>query len=271
MENNTQIKEYRIDDNTIGEVMIMQDIPEYDIEDYDLFNEKDFKRYIDDIERLVRSSMEYKEYVKYLRKYMDMNSSAFTKNINNIETTKIKIEIHHTPFTLFDIVMTVFNKRSRLHQSLDAEMVAKEVAYLHYLLVIGLIPLSKTEHKLVHNQALFVPIDKVLGNYEKFIDLYDKDIPEDAMQRYYTYKSMTESYNHNENMKVLEIAPTYLKLPGSDPNSLGAYSDTSLQGLLDNTKDKLKQLTQKNTYQYQLDDKYDSNRQSLTKPFTIGI
>lgn len=263
-----EIVEYKTPYFQNAQVMKMEDVPDYDMEDYDLFSEKDFKKYIDDIETMVRSSKEYKDAVQYMRKYMDMNSSAFSNNINNIESTKIKIELHHTPFTLYDIALTVFNKRSRLGEPLDIELVAKEVAYLHYLLIVGLIPLSRTEHKLVHNQALFVPIDSVLGNYEKFIDMYEKDIPEDAMNRYNTYKEMTANYDHNENTKVLEISPTYLKLPGSDENSLGAYSEDQLIGIMDKTNDRIHSLTSRSSTTKNLEDnKYDNNQSKLIRPF----
>ena len=264
-----KIQEYRTPQFDNAQVMIMEEVPDYTTEDYDLFNEKDFKKYIDDVEKMVRSSREYREAVQYMRKYMDMNTSAFSKNINNIESNKIKIELHHTPFTLYDIALAVFNKRSRLGEPLDIELVAKEVAYIHYLLIVGLIPLSKTEHKLVHNQALFVPVDKVLGNYEKFIDMYEKDIPEDAMARYNTYVELTKNYNHQDNTKVLEVSPTYLKLPGSDEQSLGAYSLPLLQDVLAATQNTLKTLTQR-TPQSIESNKYDNN-QKMIKPFTVGI
>lgn len=270
-----QIQEYRTPEFENAQIMAMSEIPEYTTEDYDLFNEKDFKKYIDDVEKLVRSSKEYRDVIQYMRKYMDMNTSAFSTNINNIESTKIKIELHHTPFTLFDIAITVFNKRSRLGEPLDVELVAKEVAYIHYLLVVGLIPLSRTEHKLVHNQALFVPIDKVLGNFEKFINMYEKDIPEDAMQRYLTYKELTANYNHQENTKVLEVSPTYLKLPGSDENSLGAYSLPLLKDVLKNTQYTLQSLT--NKQKVIAPSQYDNNvieqdhPNKMIKPFTVGI
>ncbi len=263
-----QLQEYHSSGFENAQVMVMDNIPDYDVDDYDLFNEKDFKKYIDDIERLVRSSREYREFVQYLRKYMDMNSSVFLKNVNNIETAKIKIELHHTPFTLYDIVLTVFNKRSRTGESLDVTMVAKEVAYIHYFLYVGLIPLSKTEHKLVHNQALFVPINLVLGKYDEFIEMYKQDIPEDAMSRYNTYKELTANYNQAMNTQVLEINPTYLQMPGSD--SLGAYSLPQLQQVMSVTQNTLSQLTQKHSHVYNLEDnKYDNN-QKMIKPFTIG-
>lgn len=259
-----------------AQVMVMDDIPDYNIQDYDLFNEKDFKKYIEDIERLVRSSREYREAVQYMRKYINMNSSLFFRNVNNIESTKIKIELHHYPFTLFDIVITVFNKRTRLQEPLDVELVAKEVAYLHYFLVIGLVPLSKTEHKLVHNQALFIPLELngnpiVLGDYNKFVEMYEKDIPEDAMVRFNTYKELTANYNQITNTQILEISPTYLKLPGSDENTLGAYNLSDLQQILQLTQNKVKAITQKHSRVQNIEDNRYDNTNKMIKPFIIGI
>ena len=258
-----------------AQVMVMDDIPPYDTQDYDLFNEKDFKKYIEDIERLVRSSREYREAVQYMRKYINMNTSLFFENVSNIETAKIKIELHHYPFTLYDIVLTVFNKRSRLQEPLDIELVAKEVAYLHYFLIVGLVPLSKTEHKLVHNQALFIPLELngkriVLGDYEKFVDMYDKDIPEDAIARYTTYQELTKNYNQAINTEVLKINPTYLQLPGSDENTLGTYKISELQQIFELTQNKVKAITQKHSHIQRIEDnKYDNNHKMI-KPFTIG-
>lgn len=255
------------------QIMIMDNIPPYNTEDYDLFNEKDFKKYIDDIERMVRSSREYREAVQYMRKFINMNTSLFFQNINNIETAKIKIELHHHPFTLYDIVITVFNKRSRLQEPLDIELVAKEVAYLHYFLVIGLVPLSRTEHKLVHNQALFIPLELdgkpiVLGDYNKFVEMYERDIPEDTMIRFNTYKELTKNYNQAINTEILKISPTYLQLPGSDNQSLGAYKISDLQQVLQITQSKVKTITQKHSHIQNIEDnKYDNN---IIKPFTIG-
>lgn len=271
-----KIQEYRTPQFENAQVMIMQDVPDYTTEDYDLFNEKDFKKYIEDIERLVRSSREYREAIQYMRKYINMNSSLFFRNVNNIESTKIKIELHHYPFTLFDIVITVFNKRTRLQEPLDVELVAKEVAYLHYFLVIGLVPLSKTEHKLVHNQALFIPLELngnpiVLGDYNKFVEMYEKDIPEDAMVRFNTYKELTANYNQITNTQILEISPTYLKLPGSDENTLGAYNLSDLQQVLQLTQNKVKAITQKHSRVQNIEDNRYDNTNKMIKPFIIGI
>ena len=75
-----------------------------------IMNEKDKIKLIKTIERIVRSSMEYKQYIQYLRDEIDMTLCSFFNNINNKNTKKISIEIHHEPFTLFDLTQIVLDK-----------------------------------------------------------------------------------------------------------------------------------------------------------------
>lgn len=264
-----EIQEYRTEyfgDNS--NIIIMDEIPEYDKEDYDLFNAKDFKKYVDDIERVVRTSYEYREFVNYLRNYMDMNRCAFFKNVTNANTTKIKIHIHHHPFTLYDIAMTVYNKRCANRESLEVEIVAKEVMYIHYFLYVGLVPLAETVHELVHNQLLFVPLNIVMGKYDEFIDMYKDYVPEDAMDRFHTYEEMTKTYNEITNTHILEISPVYLKLPGDDPNALGAYGLPKLADIVDKVKNRVLELkAPQNAKGLIIDTTYDSNSSKMVKPF----
>lgn len=156
----------------VQDVIRISELPVYDRWDYDLADDKSFKQYIDAIERIVRSSFEYRQMVNYMRDYLDMNKCAFYENISNADTTKIRIEIHHAPFFLRDICYIVYNKRVAFNEPLDEEMVAKEVMFLHYNHWVGLIPLSETVHELVHNQYIFVPCDKVYGNWKEFYNRY---------------------------------------------------------------------------------------------------
>ena len=165
-------EEYEYIDN-IPTIIKIDSLPEYDRYDYDLNDDKSFKSYIDAVEKIVRTSFEYRQMVNYLREYLDMNKCAFYENVTNADTTKIRIEIHHAPFMLRDICYIVYNKRVAFREPLDEEMVAKEIMYLHYCLWVGLIPLSETVHELVHNQYIFVPCTKVLGNWKEFYNRYE--------------------------------------------------------------------------------------------------
>ena len=198
----------KIETNSIDVISIPDKIPPFVTEDYDLFDDKDRNKYIMDLERFVRSSYEYRNMVQYLRNYMNMNHCAFIPAVTNEITTKVRIEIHHSPFTLRDICSTIFNKRSKLHECLDIEAVAYEVVYVHYCLMVGLIPLAETVHELVHNQYLFIPTTKVFGHYDEFVKQYNDFLPEGLEA---TLKEIEKaSIEYEDQLKVLEKHYIYL-------------------------------------------------------------
>lgn len=159
--------------NSVNTISVKsKEIEPCDIETYCLEDEKEYEHFVKDVESQVRRSFEYREFIKYLRENMGMNKCSFLKDVSNDETYAIKIEIHHYPFTLRDITEIVIRKRIYYKEYISIQMVAKEVMELHYKLMVGLIPLSETVHQLAHSSRLFIPIDKVLGRYDLFVDYY---------------------------------------------------------------------------------------------------
>lgn len=218
-------------------VISLDQIPEYDIEDYDLMDDKDFKKYMSDVEKSVRGSFEYKHMIQYMRENMDMNKCSFYENVNNIDTTKIKIEIHHEPITLYDICLIVFNKRKFYHESLTVEMVAKEVMYLHYNLLIGLIPVAETVHELIHNQYLFVPTDKVLGKYKEFVEMYHEFMLPEQFDVLNRIEEATRAYN-DDYQTLLGRNYIYLDLSG-------AYKFPTMEEVIESMKNRINDIREK--------------------------
>lgn len=208
------IKKVQIINNDEIEVISIKYLPEYDIEDYDLNDEKDFKKFINDVEKSCRQSFEYRQMIKYLNENMDMNKCSFYENVNNIDTYKIKIHIHHDPLTLYDICLIVYNKRVHYNEPLTVELIAKEVMFLHYKLLVGLIPLAETPHELVHNQFLFIPADKVLGHYSKFIDMYEQFMTPEQLYILNNILEATKVYN-GEDRKILNKKYIFLDTSGA--------------------------------------------------------
>lgn len=196
-------------------VIEMKDIPEYNLYDFDLSDEKSFRKYIQTIEKTVRTSFEYRQMVQYLREYMDMNKCAFYENVNNIDTTKVHIEIHHEPLSLYDICLIVYNKRVAFNEPLDEEFVAKEVMYLHYNLMVGLIPLAETVHQLVHAQYLFVPTTAVLGKYREFVNRYEPYMLPEQIETLDHIEEATKTYNMNDAETILSKNYIYVDMTGS--------------------------------------------------------
>lgn len=196
------------------EIIKIDNLPEFDLQDYDLDDEKDFKKYIKAVKQACRGSIEYRKYMKFLRENVDMNKCSFYENVNNLDTFAIKIEIHHDPFSLEDIVRIVYNKRRFNNEDLDVEMVAKETMYLHYKLLVGLIPLAETPHELAENGYLFIPVDKVFGNYKEFVNLYEPYMTESQLYIFDNILEYSRGYNEAENMGVLDLKFVYVDMSG---------------------------------------------------------
>ena len=198
-------------------------LPDYDIEDYDLSNPKDFNKYLSDIKKSVRGSFEYKEMIKYLRNFGGMNRSGINPNITNDDSTKVKIEIHHTPFTLEDITRIVYEKRLANHEDLSVEMVAKEVMEDHYKNLVGLYPLSSTEHELVHGGYLYIPPSNVYGRPDLFEELYSQFIDDEQKETIDSIKEYEKDFNPDDQNKIISQSNVYL-----DPSSSYNIPDISL-------------------------------------------
>lgn len=138
------------------------------------------RKFIERVKRLIRGSMEYRDYIQFLRENVDMDSCAFfnfvTSNAEkNPDNRKVKIEIHHEPFTLDDIVATVVEKYIQEGIPIDSMDIAEEVMELHYNNKVGLIPLSKTIHQIVHNTGKVpIPIYMCYGAYADFVKEYEE-------------------------------------------------------------------------------------------------
>ena len=179
--------------------------------------DKDQRKFIERTKRIIRNSMEYKDYVKYLRENCDMDKCAFFQKIRKSKDNKVRIEIHHEPFTLDDIVRTVINKQMDEGVPLNDLNVADEVMYLHYSNMVGLVPLSKTVHEMVHadTNKIFVPLNMCYGDYREFLNQYADFIEEDIMDRLEAKIEMTRNVTEDD-FAALEAAFEYLDVEDVD-------------------------------------------------------
>lgn len=172
--------------------------------------------FVNEIKAICRKSLEYEDYTSYLRTNVGMDSCAFFKGISKQTNRKIKIEIHHTPLTLADIIRIVVKKAIATGEELNSLLLAEEVMELHYANRVGLIPLSKTLHELADNtDKLKIPIYMIYGNFKEFIKAYEDYIDEEddikakiAQMIAWTKELKSSDYN------VLEEEYTYLKMDG---------------------------------------------------------
>lgn len=179
---------------------------------------KDRQKFIDQIKKIVRGSKEYRDYIQFLKDHMDLNKCAFFQNINGEKTSrgKVSIELHHEPFTLQDYVDVVIEKYLDNGTELNSLLIADEVIGLHYENKVGLIPLSKTMHEVVHNSnKILIPLNMVYGEYSKFLDEYDSYIPEELYDKLQRKLDMTKNLTP-ESFDAIRKEFTYIDVKGFD-------------------------------------------------------
>ena len=133
---------------------------------------KERVKFIKMVESVCRKSMEYKEYIRFLKRNTDFRRCTILKGLNTNNGKRYSIELHHEPFTLFDIVETVLNKREMLGEKIEPLSIADEVMALHYDGKVGLIHLSTTMHQLVHDDKIFIPLQYIYQSYNEFYSEY---------------------------------------------------------------------------------------------------
>lgn len=144
---------------------------------------KEREKHIKSVETIVRRSLEYKSYIKFLKDHLDMKKCLVLKNLKMGNGKRYHVEIHHEPFTLFDIVETVINKNLYLDKSIGLLEVGKEVMELHYDGKVGLIPLTSTMHELVHSGRIFIPLQFIYQKYNNFFNEYEQFINPNTLEK----------------------------------------------------------------------------------------
>lgn len=131
-------------------------------------NETEYTRFARNCEKLVRSSLEYKQWKDYIRDVLQQNACDVTH-----ETVgEVEVQIHHHIPTLFQIVKAIINKKVASEQSFSTFDICLEVIEVHYKNWVGYSCLVTTIHEKITNGYLSLPVELVHGNYRAFLEQY---------------------------------------------------------------------------------------------------
>jgi hypothetical protein len=178
-----------------------------------IISDRDKVKLVKSIERIVRGSMEYKQYVAFLRKEIDMTMCSYFTNISKKDGAKVSIEIHHEPFTLYDITLIILEKWINEGQKINPVLIAEEVMKVHYQGRVGLIPLSITIHDLVHSGKIFIPLQNVYGDFISFLEEYEPYISQDLQDMLEIKLKMSKDVEAQD-QSILEKKYVYLEIDG---------------------------------------------------------
>lgn len=177
--------------------------------DIDPEDSKTFPKVINTIKSMCRTSNEYKALMIFLKEHRDFNQSFLYTGIKKTYEKKFTIEIHHTPFVLEDIVATVINKRMANGESMAFVDICNEIMWLHYSGLVGLIPLDKTHHALIHSEnapEVFIPLQYIdFGDFHEFYVQYKPFIPDNVKDTYSYLQDLSMKYE-----RLKDVVPNYM-------------------------------------------------------------
>ena len=178
--------------------------------DVDLENPHELEKFIKRIEKIIRGSDEYRNFIKYLKEEKKMTKSSVMPGIDmeDIKGRSI-IEFHHFPFSLFDIVFTVISSKLAVNPKifLNPFGLCDEVMRLHYEGKVGLVPLDDTSHELYHSGNLLLDVDQVTGDYEAFAEEYILGMNDTTSAILRRIESVSEEIKKNPKLGLESLEP----------------------------------------------------------------
>lgn len=151
-----------------------------------------YSKFVKEIERAVRTSPDYTNYVAYIKGTIGLN---FCQAISGVyESKNVQIEMHHGPiFTLYDICETVLEWFIQNKQRINTFRVAEKVLDEHYALRVQTIMFSKTAHEAWHNRDIFTSLGQAFGDIDAFIKMYTPYLSQEQKYKIWNYINLCES------------------------------------------------------------------------------
>ena len=157
----------------------------------DVFDETNLKKFIKSVERTVRSSKEYKRYIENLR--TNVHALNYDTVMSNISNTDTALEFHHYPLSLYEISEILILDHLANKDNITSFSFSKEIMEYHFKNKIGLVSLTKTNHELAHDGALFLHKNQIFGKYEEFINEHPNGISMDIRNKIDRLNKMSDA------------------------------------------------------------------------------
>ena len=137
-------------------------------------NEAEYKKYVKNVEMLVRRCNEYKLWRNYIVDILQINTCMIT----NESMDQVTIEVHHHIPSLFTLVTALVNEKIETQKEFCSFDIAQEAIQLHFKNKIGYVTLLQSMHEKFHNGFLTIPKSFVKGDYNYFVSNYAKYLDE---------------------------------------------------------------------------------------------
>ena len=170
------------------------------------------EKLIEYLVKIVRRTIENREFIRYMKKEMDIGRCAFYKDYDM--KNGFTIELHHAPLTLYDITYAVaikiFKASDNKEPFIYPYQVVDEVNYLHFNGLVGLVPLNPTAHELVHDDMLDLHPQMIVGRYKEFYSMYKPYMTDESKMKIKEFNDL-ESKDPNTIPSILKYKPIMIK------------------------------------------------------------
>jgi len=141
-------------------------------------DDKEYNKFVRCCKRMIRTSIEYKQWTEYLKDILGFYSCSITGELNS-QTT---IEIHHHPIPLEMIIKGILNKQIEKDKEVCTFDISIMTIEAHYKNKIGYIPLVSSLHEKYHNGFLNIPMELISGNYSKYMAEYGSYLEDEDVE-----------------------------------------------------------------------------------------
>lgn len=162
------------------------------------YNDSEYNKFVKSVEKMVRQSDYYKDYISILKHDYGLNHCMILSNIDS--EGDVEIEMHHGPLmTLYDVVSLITNHYLVQKKNISTFKIADIVLKEHFNHNIQVIMLSKTVHELVHKGKILIDPKQCIGNFNKLIEKYGDGLTKEMSEAINQYLSLVERYGTSEN------------------------------------------------------------------------
>lgn len=143
-----------------------------------------YKQFLDNAISRFRKSRTYKNYKGFL---MGLGLDHCQMH-GNISSEMASIEMHHNILTIFDIALIITEHVLNTEGYITTFDLVKLLAKEHTEHRVQLVMLSLTPHQLFHNDPqFFIPSTMCVGNWQEFLQRYNKGITQDIAYKLLYY------------------------------------------------------------------------------------
>lgn len=152
-----------------------------------------YKSFVKEVERLVRTSPDYKVFVNWVKNVLGVNFCQVSSKIIDGDAT---IEMHHGPiFTLYDYACVILNDFIMKGDKISTLRVATRVIQEHFDLRVQVVMLAVTNHEAITNRDLFLNLRQGIGNVDAFIKKYAHAFDDEQKYKIWSYINFSSANN----------------------------------------------------------------------------